>query len=360
MLPITCPVCSYAYAESNITNHLHKVHKGIAVSQDAAAAVGLVACFCGQVVMNAAALHKHQGIHKCQGSNTQQTQVQPTPAISTQQSHDVELPLALVEDNLDYVMAKAEAQATEPEDVRMENPTNPEPDASSGEVPDPFPILSLDLQAQEAEVEEPSDAEEEGETLPQLLELEPEPEPVQQPTPTPEPNLDLADVQNMPADGIVVLLPAVDTEVPDHQLVVPLPTRLLDNGREQEGAHLPPIPLLAPITNWNGCVEYDVDSFAVTISPADLLHIYPAGCYLSLCSHAPDFTDHTLFKDWVYFAELKVNFCFEPQFKLPLIACLQQPVMGLDAQEVGRPVVHMKGVQESRNQADQGNYRRIQ
>ncbi|SPC66656.1 uncharacterized protein UHOD_11409 [Ustilago sp. UG-2017b] len=406
MPPITCPVCSYAYAESNITNHLRKAHKGIAVSQDAAAAVGLVGCFCRQVVMNVAALHKHQDICKCQGSNTQQTQVQSTPAISTQQSHDVvspepvtvpaadmqrksfldmldpailaeensnlnsipeaepsiadseELPLVLVEDNLDYVMA--EAEASEPEDMQMENPTNSEPDASSGEVPDPFPILSLDLQAQEAEVEEPSDAEEEGETLPQLLELEPEPEPVQQPTPTPEPNLDLADVQDMPADGIVVLLPAVDTEVPDPQPVVPLPTRLLDNGREQEGAHLPPIPLLAPITNWNGCVEYDVDSFAVTISPADLLHIYPAGCYLSLCSHAPDFKDHALFKDWVYFAELKVNFRFEPQFKLPLIACLQQPVMGLDVQEVGRPVVHMKGAQESRNQADQGNYRRIQ
>ncbi|SOV07963.1 uncharacterized protein UDID_17245 [Ustilago sp. UG-2017a] len=345
MPPITCPVCSYAYAESNITNHLHKVHKGIAVSQDAAAAVGLVGCFCGQVVMNAAALCKHQGICKCQGSNTQQTQVQPTSAISTQQSHDVvspepapvpgadmqhksfldvldpailaeensnlnsiseaepsvadseELPLVLVEDNLDYVMAEAEAEAS----------------------------------AQEAEVEELSDAEEEGETLPQLLELEPEPEPepepVQQPTPTPEPNLDLADVQDMPADGIVVLLPAVDAEVPDPQLVVPLPTRLLDNGREQEGAHLPRIPLLAPITNWNGCVEYDVDSFAVTISPADLLHIYLAGCYLSLCSHAPDFKDHThtLFKDWVYFAELKVNFRFELQFKLPLIARLQQP-----------------------------------
>ncbi|SOV09775.1 uncharacterized protein UDID_19463 [Ustilago sp. UG-2017a] len=345
MPPITCPVCSYAYAESNITNHLHKVHKGIAVSQDAAAAVGLVACFCGQVVMNAAALRKHQGIRKCQGSNTQQTQVQPTSAISTQQTHDVvspepapvpvadmqhksfldvldpailaeensnlnliseaepsvadseELPLVLVEDNLDYVMAEAEAEAS----------------------------------AQEAEVEELSDAEEEGETLPQLLELEPEPEPepepVQQPTPTPEPNLDLADVQDMPADGIVVLLPAVDAEVPDPQLVVPLPTRLLDNGREQEGAHLPRIPLLAPITNWNGCVEYDVDSFAVTISPADLLHIYLAGCYLSLCSHAPDFKDHThtLFKDWVYFAELKVNFRFELQFKLPLIARLQQP-----------------------------------
>lgn len=383
MPPITCPVCSYAYAESNITNHLRKVHKGIAVSQDAAAAVGLVACFCGQVVMNAAALRKHQGIRKCEGSNTQQTQVQPMPAISTQQSQDVvspepapvpvaemqhesfldmldpailaeensnlnsipeaeprvadseELPLALVEDNLDYMMAEAEAevqaeaqaQASEPEDVQMENPTNSEPDVSSGKVPDPFPILSLDLQVQEAEVEEPSDAEEEGETLLQLPELEPEPEPepVQQPIPTPEPNLNLADVQDMPADGIVVLLPAVDTEVADPQPVAPPPKRLLDNGREPEGAHLPPIPPLAPITNWNGCVEYDVDSFGVTISPADLLHIYPAGCYLSLCSHAPDFKDHALFTDWVYFAELKVNFRFEPQFKLPLIARLQQP-----------------------------------
>ncbi|SAM84340.1 uncharacterized protein UBRO_20829 [Ustilago bromivora] len=148
-----------------------------------------------------------------------------------------ELPLVLVEGNLDYMMAEAQAQASEPEDMQMENPTNSEPDTSSGEVPDPFPIPSLDLQAQEAEVEELLDAEEEGGTLLQLpepeleleLELEPEPEPelVQQPTPTLEPNLDLADVQDMPVDGIVVLLPAVDAGVPNPQQVVPLPTRLL-------------------------------------------------------------------------------------------------------------------------------------
>lgn len=38
-----------------------------------------------------------------------------------------------------------------------------------------------------------------------------------------------------------------------------------------------------------------------------------------LISHTADFKDSHLFENWVYFAELKVIFCFELQFKLPLI-----------------------------------------
>ena len=63
----------------------------------------------------------------------------------------------------------------------------------------------------------------------------------------------------------------------------------------------------------------------MTVSPAHLLQLFPAGCYVSLISHAPDFQDLDLFNNWVYFAELKVVFRFELQFKMPLIARLQQP-----------------------------------
>ena len=83
MPQITCPVCGYAYATSNITNHVRKAHSGVAVSQEAAAAVGLVACSCGQVVLHGAALRKHQGIRKCQGAASQPAGV-PASAIAAQ------------------------------------------------------------------------------------------------------------------------------------------------------------------------------------------------------------------------------------------------------------------------------------
>ena len=64
-------VCQFSYAAPNITNHIRKAHSGEQFSQDAAAAVGLVACSCGQVVLNVTALRRHQGIRTCQSGQSQ-------------------------------------------------------------------------------------------------------------------------------------------------------------------------------------------------------------------------------------------------------------------------------------------------
>ena len=461
MSQITCPVCHFAYAASNITNHVRKAHSGIPVSQEAAAAVGLVACTCGQVVLNAVALRKHQGIRKCQGAQSQpasqpamsqpavtqpavshampvaaQAPAQPEsapsrlgvrqdspfmlnldPALFAEEEMQVDppdagnAPLALVDDNLDFVFAEAEAEAAEEaepvlapaadaEDAEMENippadassgevpapasiptldtepaavqpnvevdaaldpeaetllqlpateePDSEEPDlephqqqpteepvadASSGEVPALFPIPTLDLPAAEepdtepaapaqSDVEVEADSDPEAETLPQLPPTEePAPEPHQQ---QPPPVIWEHAPADQPEDGIVVLLPLTGIT---NEPLPPLspPAMLLDQPQQSERPQLPPIPPLAPITDWSGAVYQDVDSFAVTVSPAHLLQLFPAGCYVSLISHAPDFQDLDLFNNWVYFAELKVVFRFEPQFKMPLIARLQQP-----------------------------------
>ena len=66
MTCISCPICSFAYAQSNILNHLRKNHADIPVSQDAAGLCGLVACHCGQVASNSVGLKRHQGIWRCQ------------------------------------------------------------------------------------------------------------------------------------------------------------------------------------------------------------------------------------------------------------------------------------------------------
>ncbi|SPO31906.1 uncharacterized protein UTRI_06743 [Ustilago trichophora] len=374
MSKVTCPVCSFAYAESNITNHFRKAHSGVFVTQEAAAGVGLVACACGQLVLNAAALRKHQGIRKCHGAASQPAPPAPTtqpaasavmqaesapaalaveqddpflqlvdPALlmdeqalaptSDLDSSREDSPLALVDDNLDFVFAEADAETAaaaaaaatqEPaaEDVEMHDNfhNNLQEDASSGEVPDPFPIPSLDLPAAEednlqegseagSEAETSEQEEDTGETLPQL--------PLQE-VQAPQPQQLELDVPDMPEDGIVVLLPSMDSPTG------PVPNLLLNSHAAKLPPMLPPIPGLSPITDWNVGVDTDVDSFAVTISPADILKIFPAGCYLSLISHAPDFKDLASFNSWVYFAELKVLFRFEPQFKLPLIQRLCQ------------------------------------
>ena len=96
----------------------------------------------------------------------------------------------------------------------------------------------------------------------------------------------------MPADGIVVLLP--DTTVEDSQV---RPAMLMDL-QEDGQSRLQRIPPLAPVDSWDVRISPDVDSFAVTIFPADLLRVYPPGCILSLVGHVPDFKDLDKYKDW--------------------------------------------------------------
>ncbi len=80
---LNCPVCRFSYAITNITNHIRKAHAGAQVTQQDAAACGLVACSCGQVVLNAAALKRHQGIRHCHVlplPTPSATQPDPAPA----------------------------------------------------------------------------------------------------------------------------------------------------------------------------------------------------------------------------------------------------------------------------------------
>ncbi len=187
-------------------------------------------------------------------------------------------------------------------------------DASSGEVLDPFPIPSLDAAAAEVEEEEANpqdtvdptaaaedveveagaaeigmeveddtdveeeaglDPEEDEETLPQLPAQQPQPQHQRQQQQHQELELDIPD---LPEDGIVVLLPGIGSPTG------PAPDMLLDAG--EQPAALPPIPGLDPITDWDVEVDTDVDSFAVTISPANMLKIFrPAATSPSSATH---------------------------------------------------------------------------
>ncbi|KAJ9477219.1 hypothetical protein PHBOTO_006418, partial [Pseudozyma hubeiensis] len=129
-----------------------------------------------------------------------------------------------------------------------------------------------------------------GESLPALPSPSPEPDPI-------PPAAD-QDIPDMPEDGIVVLLP--DTTEEDSQAQ---PAMLMDT-QEDAQPRLQRIPSLAPIGSWD------------------------VRCILSLVGHVPDFKDLDMYKEWVYFAEIKVLLRFEPRFKLPFIARLQQPPQG--------------------------------
>ncbi|CDS00946.1 hypothetical protein [Sporisorium scitamineum] len=98
-------------------------------------------------------------------------------------------------------------------------------DVSSGEVPVPFPISMLDLAAAAAEEEEDGVEDMEGETLPHIL-VEEEEHCAAAAALQAEPML--LDNVDMPADGIVVLLPL--TGITDEPIGPP-PARLMDAGR---------------------------------------------------------------------------------------------------------------------------------
>ncbi|KAI3481019.1 hypothetical protein L1887_56845 [Cichorium endivia] len=147
MSQIACPLCGFGYAATNITNHLCKAHSGAHVSQEAAAAVGLIACPCGQAVLNAAALRKHQGIRKCQGARSQPaTSSTPGPpaALTLQSSPSPAAIIVAAASALAPVFSSAAGQQAgrlNPEDVNFQSQRSPthQPDASSGLVPGGFP-----------------------------------------------------------------------------------------------------------------------------------------------------------------------------------------------------------------------------
>ncbi|KAN0060562.1 hypothetical protein ACQY0O_007202 [Thecaphora frezii] len=63
-----CPLCELA--TSTMLKHMRKQHANAKVSHKKAAAMGLLACSCGQVVADATGLKKHQGIKRCQPAAT--------------------------------------------------------------------------------------------------------------------------------------------------------------------------------------------------------------------------------------------------------------------------------------------------
>ena len=159
MSQIACPLCGFGYAATNITNHLRKAHSGAHVSQEAAAAVGLIACPCGQAVLNAAALRKHQGIRKCQGARSQPaTSSTPGPpaALTLQSSPSPAAIIVAAASALAPVFSSAAGQqagrlnpedfaadisthSSEPEQTDTDVENIFQPDASSGLVPGDFP-----------------------------------------------------------------------------------------------------------------------------------------------------------------------------------------------------------------------------
>lgn len=277
---VQCPICTFTYAQSNILNHLCKSHANDHVSQEAAGACGLVGCSCSQVACNAASLKCHQGMQRCQplAATVIQT-VEPQVPLPTRPAMQEE---------------QEEAQETEAQDVHEEIAYIPEEHMPTppwaSHIPTPVsrsPSLVSDV---------------EGPTLPDLP-----PEPPQE-----------EEIEDMPADGMVVLLPLLST---GSQAV---PTMLLDMVPEPT-SRLPAVPPLTPVPSWEHLLtDTDVDLFSVTISPSALLRIYPPGCYLALCARAPETRDLPMYKDWVLFAELKCRFAFEPRFKLPLVTRLTQ------------------------------------
>ncbi|KAJ9474675.1 hypothetical protein PHBOTO_004535, partial [Pseudozyma hubeiensis] len=292
---VVCPVCHLSYSISNITAHIRRFHAGVRVSQEAAAASGLVACSCGQVVFNAAALKKHQGIRRCQQQSTLPTppatlqpalmasptiafaEAPPTPPVTAQDT----FPQAIVQEDEGI-------ETFIPKDIAPPSPIS-QRTRSSTLLTDP-----------------------EGATLPDLPELPPSPPQTQTHN-----GWNIAE-EDMPEDGIVVLLGGGE------QPQAPLPDMLMQTAADT-AVQLPPIPPLAPIEDWDVAQTMDVDFFSVTISPATLLQLYPAGCFLALVARAPETRDLPLYKDWVFFAELKCRLAFAPQFKVPLVERLGQP-----------------------------------
>lgn len=175
-----------------------------------------------------------------------------------------------------------------PEDNDMFLPDYRPPSPEAAEIGAPSPQSDLD-----------------SPTLPDL--------PPGEPTPPATPSQADADIDDMPDDGIVILIGPQGL----------LPATVLDSA-EDHGTQLPPVPLCIPIQDWHLESEMDVDFFSVTISSPTLLRTQPAGCYVSLVAMAPESRDLDKYKNWVFFTESKCRLAFEPEFKLPLIERLGQ------------------------------------
>ena len=164
--------------------------------------------------------------------------------------------------------------------------------------PSPHTAEQIPLRAQNQSSRSPSPQSDlDAPTLPDLPESPP---PTQ-----PQAQEEEEEIEDMPADGIVVLLR------PHAEVVQVAPPTLLLDAMPNNSTQLPPVPALAPVSgNWSHFLtDTDVDFYSVTISPAALLRIYPPGCFVSLCSRSPEVRDLPMYKDWVFFCRTAVSVC---------------------------------------------------
>lgn len=69
----------------------------------------------------------------------------------------------------------------------------------------------------------------------------------------------------------------------------------------------------------------DMDSCAVTVTPAALLSIFGTGAAVTLVRYAPTVKDHPHFQDWVYIAKSEIIMRIHPALKIPLYEQLRLP-----------------------------------
>ncbi|KAF6766982.1 hypothetical protein PSEUBRA_001641 [Kalmanozyma brasiliensis GHG001] len=228
MTSVNCPVCSFSYAITNITNHIRKAHAGVHVTQDAAAASGLVACSCGQVVLNAVALRKHQGIRHCQAvlpptpPETQPNTVAAEPIFQFQAPPSPDSQAWAASPPQDTQTQESSFATQDWDDVPPVQPGSGPASPGSPREPSLSPVSDID-----------------SPTLPDLPQAEP----------TPPLNPEDHHQEDIPADGIVIWLgggePGAEPEPPVE------PPRMLLASAADTGTRLPPVPARAPVQDWD-------------------------------------------------------------------------------------------------------------
>ena len=92
---------------------------------------------------------------------------------------------------------------------------------------------------------------------------------------------------------------------------------------------VPPVlpPLAQSIANWTpqSTEGIDIDSFAVSVYPADLPKIFGPSSLVRLICHAPSFADLKHFDSWVYVAKAEALLRIHPQHKQRLVEQLRLP-----------------------------------
>ncbi|SPO37723.1 uncharacterized protein PSFLO_03199 [Pseudozyma flocculosa] len=386
MSQVACPVCQFAIARSNITAHIRRQHAGVPVSPEAAAARGLVACGCGQVVLSAAALKQHQGIKKCGGSRPATEAARPaaaSPVAARTASTAVTASLAPVDpaaapltgllgdavSDAGSSVSSGPSQGAASGGAQRDGPSRERESsrqrsnggqfsggqASSGQ-PSARPSSarpsrggrsSSDGPIRSGRSDGPHRTDRAGNSPSRGTAAR---SPVNEGPETPTYLRGSQPVVIIPAATArnTASSPADDrTQTPTYpqgsQPVVVIPAAPSRNRRQVQGSRSPvqqdappPVqvpdnipPVLRPLEEPDMELDLpvssplDVDAFAVTVSPAALLSQFGRGAYITLASYAKDFDDLEHFSSWIHFGTLGVLFRCHPQYKIPLLERLR-------------------------------------